>query len=84
MFDHIIDTYLYTGQPTSDWPKWLIFTNFARSNDGSRVVIPYLWHTVEVNPGDLLVLTATRDVHAVKPVDQASVEIALANAAQPD
>lgn len=83
MFDHIIDTFLYTGQPTLEWPRWLIFTNFGRNPDTGRIIIPYLWHTVEVERGDLIVLTAIREVHAVKPAQHAEVEKQLANQQRP-
>lgn len=58
----IIDTYRYTGQPSSEWPVWLVFRNYAQSADGAQLIIHGFDAELRVRPGQTLALTATQEI----------------------
>lgn len=59
---HILDTYTYEGQPSSDWPRWLVARNFAHSRSGDKLVIHLFLHTLVVVPGQTIGLTSTQEI----------------------
>jgi hypothetical protein len=58
----IIDTYRYAGQPSSEWPAWLVFSNYAQSADGALLIIHGFGAELRIPPGQTIALTATQEI----------------------
>lgn len=58
----IIDTFRYTGQPSSEWPAWLVFRNYARSTDSGLLIIHGFDAELRIQPGQTIALTATQEI----------------------
>jgi len=58
----IIDSYRYAGQPSSEWPAWLVFRNYARSTQSGLLIIHGFDGELRVLPGQTIALTATQEI----------------------
>lgn len=45
--------FVFTGQPTSEWPAWMVFLNFAYDGH-SRIVVHRLDDILEIRAGDTI------------------------------
>ena len=56
-----IDTYRYTGQPSSEWPAWLVFRNHARSSVSGLLIIHGFDAELRVQPGQTLAISCVAE-----------------------
>jgi hypothetical protein len=58
----ILDRFTYQGQPTKDWPVWLVCRNYAAASDGSFLIVHRFLDELRVPAGHTIGLTSTQEI----------------------
>jgi hypothetical protein len=56
------ESFTFTGQDVSEWPRWLVFKNYATNADLTFIIIHEWDYVVKVYRGDTLLKNPAGDI----------------------